>query len=94
MDRKTVTGLVLYEQNETPGLGAEIAKAPFQDQFKDKKLGSDEKLIRFKRPGEGLGPSDVHAVTGATQTSTRLERIINASLNAWHSQVGEKGGAK
>jgi len=93
-DRNTVTGIVLYEQNETPGLGAEIAKAPFQDQFKDKKLGSDEKLIRFKRPGEDLGPSDVHAVTGATQTSTRLERIINASLNAWHSQVGERGGAR
>jgi len=93
-DRQTVTGIVLYEQNETPGLGAEIAKAPFQNQFKDKKLGSDEKLIRFKRPGENLGPSDVHAVTGATQTSTRLEGIINASLKAWQSQVGQKGGAK
>lgn len=93
-DGETVTGMAFYEQKETPGLGAEIAKAPFQDQFKEKKLASDERPIRFKRPGEDLGPSDVHAVTGATQTSTRLEEIINTSVNAWRSRMGEAGGAK
>jgi len=93
-DRKTITGIALYEQKETPGLGAEIAKTPFQDQFQGKQLGADEKPIRFCRPGVSLRANEVHAVTGATQTSTRLEGIINTSVEAWRSQLGEKGRAK
>ena len=90
-DRKTVTGVVFYQQNETPGLGAEIAKPAFQNQFEGKVLSTNEKPLRIRRPGETLGPSDVHAVTGATQTSTRLERIINTALTEWQSKVGKEG---
>jgi Na+-transporting NADH:ubiquinone oxidoreductase subunit C len=90
-DKKTVTGIVFYQQNETPGLGAEIAKPAFQDQFKGKVLSGGEKPLRIRRPGEELGESDVHAVTGATQTSTRLERIVDAALKDWQSKVEGKG---
>lgn len=93
-DRKTITGIVLYEQKETPGLGAEIAKAPFQDQFQGKQLASGEQPIRFSRPGASLGINEVHAVTGATQTSTRLEGIINESVKAWRFRMAEEGRAK
>ncbi|MHC4517270.1 MAG: FMN-binding protein [Planctomycetota bacterium] len=89
-DRKTVTGCAIYEQNETPGLGGEVAQPPFQEQFEGKMLSSEAKPIGFRRPGESLGESEVHAVTGATQTSTRLEGIINESLKTWQSQVGRE----
>jgi hypothetical protein len=37
-----------------------------------------------------LGVSDVHAVTGATQTSTRLEKILNDALKKWRAELDEK----
>ena len=82
-DRKTITGVAFYEQNETPGLGAEIAKAPFRNQFEGKVISSEGQPIDFRRPGTALGDSEVHAVTGATQTSSRLEIIINTELKTW-----------
>lgn len=90
-DKQTVTGIAFYEQNETPGLGAEITKPAFRNQFEGKKLAAGDRPINMRRPGAELGPSDVHAVTGATQTSTRLERIINAALSSWRSRVGKEG---
>ena len=93
-DRKTITGIAFYEQKETPGLGAEIAQPAFQNQFKGKVFSSAEKPVTFRRPGEDVGPSEVHAVTGATQTSTRLEKIINESVRTWQSTMSGKGGAE
>ena len=90
-DGKTVTGISFYEQTETPGLGAEIVKAAFRNQFKDKQLAREGQPINMKRPGAELDENDVHAVTGATQTSVRLEAIINRAVSEWRSQVG-KGG--
>ena len=93
-DRKTLTGIAIYEQNETPGLGGEIAQPPFQEQFEGKTLSAEDEPIGFRRPGEDLGDSEVHAVTGATQTSVRLEGIINEALKAWQVEVSEEGAAQ
>ncbi len=90
-DKKTITGIAFYQQNETPGLGAEIAKAAFTEQFRDKIISINGQPINIKRPGAVLGDSDAHAVTGATQTSTRLENIINTSLKEWLSGRVEQG---
>lgn len=90
-DKHTVTGIAFYRQNETPGLGAEIVKEAFRNQFQGKRLAAGAKPINMRRPGSELGASDVHAVTGATQTSTRLERIINNDLKAWRSAVSGEG---
>src|SRR4030042_2666869 len=75
-DKKTITAISIYQQNETPGLGAEIAKNEFSDQFKGKIMLMEEKQLRMARPGAKLAQNSVHHVTGATQTSTRLEVII------------------
>jgi Na+-transporting NADH:ubiquinone oxidoreductase subunit C len=88
-DNKTITGIAFYEQNETPGLGAEIAKAPFKNQFRGKVISSQDKPIDIRRPGMVLGDNEVHAVTGATQTSSRLEIIINNALTQWRDQAAK-----
>lgn len=94
-DRKTITGIAFYEQKETPGLGAEIAKPPFRNQFEGKVISSEGQPINFKRPGTALTDSEVHAVTGATQTSSRLEIIINTELKKWRDQSAiENEGSK
>lgn len=85
-DKKTITGIAFYEQNETPGLGAEITKAPFKNQFRGKVISSEAQPINIRRPGTTLGDNEVHAVTGATQTSNRLEIIINTALKIWRGQ--------
>ena len=86
-DTKTITGLVIYEQRETPGLGAEVAKKEFTGQFENLELSINDKPISFRRPGVELQQGQVHAVTGATQTSTRLEKIINDNLNQWREKL-------
>ena len=86
-DRRTITGFAVYEQRETPGLGAEISKREFTDQFENLEISAKNKPVTFRRPGEKLQEGQVHAVTGATQTSTRLEKIINDSLNQWLDKV-------
>jgi Na+-transporting NADH:ubiquinone oxidoreductase subunit C len=86
IDKKTIAGIAFYEQNETPGLGAEIAKAPFRNQFEGKVISSEAEPIKFRRSGTKLGDNEVHAVTGATQTSSRLEIIINTQLKKWRGR--------
>lgn len=91
-DLRTITGIAFYEQNETPGLGAQITKNAFRSQFQDKVISSAGKSLNMKRPSDMLGTSDVHAVTGATQTSARLERIINDALKKWLSEFAQTNG--
>lgn len=86
-DMKTITGFAVYQQRETPGLGAEISKKEFTNQFDDLKISIEGKPVTFRRPGEKLEQGQVHAVTGATQTSVRLEKIINDSLEQWRKEI-------
>lgn len=90
-DRKTVTGISFYEQNETPGLGAEIVQPPFREQFVGKRIAEGDRPLGFLPVGSALGESEVHAITGATQTSTRVERIINEDLAGWRSGLRSSG---
>jgi Na+-transporting NADH:ubiquinone oxidoreductase subunit C len=89
-DCKTVNAIAFYQQNETPGLGAEITKPSFCEQFEGKVMAAGQRPIAFKRSGTELGPCDVHAVTGATQTCTRLEKIINTHLVEWRSHLEQR----
>jgi Na+-transporting NADH:ubiquinone oxidoreductase subunit C len=66
-DRRTVRRITFYEQEETPGLGGEIATRGFTKQFDGRKIVSPA--------GEpGLA---VQAITGATMTSQRVKDMLN-----------------
>jgi Na+-transporting NADH:ubiquinone oxidoreductase subunit C len=93
-DRKTVTGIAFYQQTETPGLGAEIAKPPFKNQFPGRMLAQKDSPLKMRRPGEPLDENEYHAVTGATQTCTRLDKIINDALAQWREGLEKRGGPK
>ena len=90
-DRTTITGISFYEQNETPGLGAEITQPPFRNQFPGKTIAPEGKPLRILPAGSRLGPSDVHAVTGATQTCTRLEKFLDEALTRWRTEQEGNG---
>ncbi len=89
-DRHTVIGIAFYEQNETPGLGAEITSQSFRSQFEGLQLSSGPQPIEIKPYGAQLAENQVHAISGATQTCTRLEHLINEDLNKWRRTLEEE----
>ncbi|MFC1462286.1 FMN-binding protein [Verrucomicrobiota bacterium] len=82
-DGRTIAGIAFYEQSETPGLGAEIVKPRFCDQFKGLLLEEGPAPLSLKPAGAESEAPGVQAITGATQTCTRLERILNDALREW-----------
>lgn len=89
-DKKSIIGFGVYEQNETPGLGAEIAKSEFKKQFaktEGKMISPTDEAFALRSVGESLKPNEVYAVTGATQTSVRLEKILNDALTDWRNKM-------
>ena len=68
-DRNTVYGADFSHQGETPGLGAEIAKPAFSNEFKGKKLFMDGtfKSIAVVKPGKSVAGQDyVDGISGGT----------------------------
>ena len=81
---QTILGLKIYEQNETPGLGARITSPEWLRQFAGKPM------ITAGVPGIEIssrkkGPNVVEAVTGASRTMYSLSLIINTLLNRYLS---------
>lgn len=73
-DRQQITGLTILEHNETPGLGGRITDPQFLSQFVGKTISSK---IFIKSDADPSSPVEVDAITGATETSKALERMIN-----------------
>jgi len=78
-DMKTIRGLTFYEQEETPGLGGEIASVWFREQFKGRKITGDagKTGIVIKPGGKASAINEVDAITGATMTCDKVEAILN-----------------
>ena len=78
-DLLTIRGIRFYQQEETPGLGGEIASKWFQNEFKGKKIVSNNGEAGFKivKSGETAGINSVDAITGATRTSERVQIMLN-----------------
>jgi len=76
-----MVGIAFYEHSETPGLGGRITEPLFRDQFRGRRLSLVKgKYFHFRPPGTAAGPNEVDAITGATETSRRLEQFLNDSL--------------
>ncbi|AQT69490.1 Na(+)-translocating NADH-quinone reductase subunit C [Anaerohalosphaera lusitana] len=86
-DRKTITGIAFYEQNETPGLGGKIMEEDWRRQFQGKVIAQQGKPLQIEPYGSELDQNEVEAITGATQTVKRLEVLINEDIQQW------KGGS-
>lgn len=89
-DRTTVRGILFYEQAETPGLGARIDEEDFRKQFVGIKIKHAAQPIGIRPATRELRENEIHAITGATQTSVRLEKLINDRLTQWFKVLGEQ----
>ena len=87
-----IRGIAFTRHSETPGLGARIDERWFREQFKGLELGEpvDGIHIEFVSEGERLDSRSVHAITGATRTSTALRAFLNEDLR--HIREAITGG--
>jgi len=76
---KSLQGLEILEQNETPGLGGRITEKWFKDQFKDRDLVKNNKIISLQLvpEGEDNTGNKINQITGATSSSRAVVRLID-----------------
>ena len=82
-DMRTIRGITFYEQEETPGLGGEIAADWFRKQFIGKSIvdetGDAGILISSS---EGEAPNKVDAISGATMTCDKVQAMLNEVIKS------------
>ena len=82
-DMRTIRGVTFYEQEETPGLGGEIAASWFREQFVSKSIvdeaGNPGIIISSS---EGTAPNKVDAISGATMTCDKVQAMLNEAINS------------
>ena len=89
-DKNSTMGIVFYEHGETPGLGAEVDKPWFQNQFKidrGKKIFNAKKdlvsiNVNKKKNTDGK-PHEVDGITGATVTADGVTKFLKRDLNRY-----------
>ncbi|MBV6438798.1 MAG: NADH:ubiquinone reductase (Na(+)-transporting) subunit C [Haliscomenobacteraceae bacterium CHB4] len=97
-DFNTVYGAFFDHKSETPGLGAEIAEKPFQEQFQGKKImGSDNNFVSVhvmkKAAKSELGPEHrVDGISGGTITSNGTDKMIRDWLEPYLGWFGKMKG--
>ena len=74
-ERDRLTGIVFTKQNETPGLGGRIDETEYREQFRGIPIEPGTQLMYGQQDGYQLD-----GITGATQTSNAVIKIINQML--------------
>ncbi|GAB3175395.1 NADH:ubiquinone reductase (Na(+)-transporting) subunit C [Telluribacter humicola] len=88
-DFNTIYGAYFDHKGETPGLGAEIAEKPFQDQFRGKKIMSEDgqfvsvNVIKKTDKLEYGEMYRVDAISGGTITSQGTNDMIKEGLEPY-----------
>ncbi len=89
-DLVTVKGVTFYKHGETPGLGAEIDKEWFLNNFKGKKIRDQSgKLVPVRVVKGKVNPSsrtaihEVDGISGATLTCKGVNELIKESLKRY-----------
>ena len=84
----TIYGAYFSHQGETPGLGAEIEKPEFADQFKGKNVFVDGvfESIAVVKAGQKPNEGDyVNGISGGTITSQGVQKMLRSSLQPYSS---------
>lgn len=76
-DLKTIKGITIIHQEETPGLGGRIAEKEFLNKFRNKKVFPELKILS---PGKAKKENEVDGITGATMTIKSFEELINRNV--------------
>jgi RnfABCDGE-type electron transport complex G subunit len=83
----SITGFKVLDQTETPGLGARITEENFQKSFIGKRVDNGIKLVKTGNAGE----TEFDAITGATETSKAVQRILNNGFSKYFELMKKQG---
>lgn len=89
-DGSTIYGAYFAHQGETPGLGAEIEKPKFSDQFEGKSIFEHGRFtsVTVCKPGrEPKSGAWVHGVSGGTITSQGVGTMLRESLEPYSAYL-------
>jgi electron transport complex protein RnfG len=75
-DAKTISGIFILEQKETPGLGNKISLSRWRNQFIQKSTAMPLTVVKGKSPTS----NSIDAVTGATISSRSVTGIVNRTI--------------
>jgi len=89
IDRK-VTGVIIGDSNETPGLGSKVKEEDFRNQFAGISLGNDIKAVK----GKSSGDKEISAISGATISSKAVTSAVNAAMDVAESLIEDEGSIK
>lgn len=91
-DKTTVYGVSFNHESETAGLGGEIVKPIFKDQFAGKKVlnGTGEVALTVKKNGNAQGENECDGVAGATLTSNGVAKMLLESLGNYKEFLNNK----
>ncbi|MGL5317120.1 MAG: NADH:ubiquinone reductase (Na(+)-transporting) subunit C [Bacteroidales bacterium] len=93
-DKNTIFGAFFSHKGETPGLGAEIEKDFFTNQFKGKHLFIDGefKSVAVEKVGQVAldGAEQVDAISGGTITSKGVDAMLKGSLKPYSAFLTNK----
>ncbi|MDO9263668.1 MAG: FMN-binding protein [Desulfosalsimonadaceae bacterium] len=87
---RTITGLFVLWQKETPGLGSKITEPAWRDQFIGKMSDQHLKAVKTK----ASKPNEINAITGATISSRSVCDIVNQSLGDLRQPLADMAAAK
>jgi len=86
-DLNTVVGITFYQHGETPGLGGEVEKEWWQQDWKGKKILADGRLVSVTvlrgRGHPERGPHEVDGISGATITCNGVTRFLREDLERY-----------
>lgn len=80
---KSITGLFVLDQKETPGLGAKILEDAWRGQFKEKSTAKTLSVVK----GGGAKEDEIDAISGATISSRSVTGIVNTTVANVASQL-------
>lgn len=86
-DKNTVFGTYFGHEGETPGLGAEIAKPFFSEQFKGKTVSKDGNIVLSVVKNGKVSDSscEVDGISGGTITSKGVDAMLKDCLKRYKS---------
>jgi len=94
-DGRTISGAVFDHKSETPGLGAEISKDFFSDQFIEKTIVDETgnyTPVKVVKPGTGVTQPYVDGISGGTFTSVGVDEMMNRTLSVYHKFFQNESG--
>jgi len=81
---RTLTGIYVLDQKETPGLGNKIEEEAWRDQYKGKEVTPALQVTKGAASG-----NQIQAVTGATISSVAVTDIVNQTVGEMQPQLAQ-----